>query len=150
MNYFKIFFIKGIPAGKPRPRSARIGNHLRIYQPDDAKGWAKLVALQARRYAPDDPLTGPVAVNLTFVFPRPRAHFTKKGLRPDAPHYHTAKPDRDNLDKLILDVFTRLGFWRDDAQVVRGTVLKLYTSFNYPHPGCWVDVASLEGNLLPK
>ncbi len=38
-----------------------------------------------------------------------------------------SKPDRDNLEKLVLDAFTRSGrWWRDDSQIVDGRSRKVY------------------------
>ena len=31
--------------------------------------------------------------------------------------YKTSKPDTDNLIKLLKDCMTKVGFWKDDAQV---------------------------------
>ena len=31
--------------------------------------------------------------------------------------YRTTKPDTDNLQKLLKDCMTAVGFWKDDAQV---------------------------------
>ena len=143
MSYEKQFFIEGDPAGKPRAKAARRGNFVTMYAPEDSKGWAKLVALQSKRYAPREPLHGPAGVTFLFIFARPKSHFGRHGLKADAPINHTIKPDRDNLDKLMLDVFTKLGFWKDDCQVAYGSVRKIYTCAPYPKPGCWVQIWSL-------
>jgi hypothetical protein len=74
---------------------------------------------------------GPVRVDLCFYFARPKSHFrTGKFagvLRDDAPKWHTTKPDRDNLEKAVLDALTQVGgFWQDDSQVCAGSVTKRY------------------------
>ena len=46
-------------------------------------------------------LTGPLEVNLSFVFDRPKSHYMGKLLRPNAPIHHIIKPDKDNLDKAL-------------------------------------------------
>jgi Holliday junction resolvase RusA-like endonuclease len=71
-------------------------------------------------------LEGPLRVNLFFFFPRPKSHYTKKGLRPTAPDWHTIKPDVDNAMKPVLDVLTKAGFWREDCQVCSGLIEKKY------------------------
>jgi Holliday junction resolvase RusA-like endonuclease len=77
--------------------------------------------------------TGPLRVDVAVYFMRPKSHFfTGKRsdvLRPDAPNFHTSKPDRDNLDKAILDAITNAGIWKDDAQVCAGTLTKAYVQF---------------------
>lgn len=37
--------------------------------------------------------------------------------------WHIKKPDRDNLDKAVLDALTGI-FWHDDCQVCSGTIEK--------------------------
>lgn len=43
---------------------------------------------------------------------------------PDTLQPHIRKPDRDNLDKAILDPMTRCGAWHDDCQVIAGAIDK--------------------------
>ena len=38
----------------------------------------------------------------------------------------TTKPDTDNLNKLLKDCMTQLGFWNDDAQVCREIIEKYW------------------------
>lgn len=61
---------------------------------------------------------GPVTVGLTFWFPRPKGHFTPRGiLKASAPRYHTVKPDVDKLARAVLDSLAHVAF-SDDARVV--------------------------------
>ena len=105
----------------------------RVFEAGTAEGWKSLIAAAAKPHTPPVPILGPVRVELTFVFPRPKSHYrTGKNagvLRDDAPTWHTSKPDRDNLEKAVLDALTQLGgFWRDDSQVCAGSVSKRYGS----------------------
>jgi len=59
-----------------------------------------------------------------FLLKRPKRLYRKKD--PDGIIPHAAKPDRDNLDKAVLDVLTTLGFWRDDGQISAGRIDKYY------------------------
>ena len=43
---------------------------------------------------------------------------------PETMIYQTKTPDLDNLYKSILDVGTMVKWWRDDCQVVCGTVMR--------------------------
>ena len=63
-------------------------------------------------------------------------------LRDDAPYWHTKKPDRDNLEKAVLDVLTQLGMWGDDCQVCGGEVLKRYV-VGLERPGAIIQIASM-------
>ncbi len=47
-------------------------------------------------------------------------------MKPSSPLFHTSKPDRDNLDKLVLDALTGV-FWVDDKVVCQGWLQKEYS-----------------------
>lgn len=124
------FFVAGEPKGQPRPRAfaRNFGGkwQARVYDAGTAEGWKGAIALAAKPFVPFIPLEGPVRLDVTFYFPRPKAHFTKKGLRPTAPAFHVSKPDRDNCEKALLDALKQLGMMRDDSQVCAGAVVKRY------------------------
>jgi Holliday junction resolvase RusA-like endonuclease len=112
------FFIAGIPRGQPRVKAFRFGEHARVYTPrGDHDNWRDLVLIAAQEHKPERPMEGSVNVEMVFGMPRPKWHYTKKGLRPNAPRFHTGRPDLDNLEKLIMDALTQARFWRDDSQV---------------------------------
>lgn len=79
-------------------------------------------------------LLGPVWVEVTFAFPRPKSHFrTGKNahlLRGDAPHWKQGKPDADKLQRAIGDSLTGV-VMRDDAQIVKWSVNKIYADQAY-------------------
>ena len=143
------FAVHGIPKGQPRPRAyaMRMGANYtaRMYADRSAEGWTNAVAAAiaaSRRHAGAGPLfTSPVAVTMVFTFPRPKSHFTGKGvLRAPAPHYCTTKPDADNLAKLVLDVITRAGWiWKDDATVASLSIVKTYDN-TAPGVGVAIEV----------
>lgn len=136
--------VDGEPKAQPRPRAFSRGGHARVYDPGTAEGWKSLIAEAMRPNVPHEPITGPVEVSLVFEFSRPKAHFRtgkhSAELRPDAPEYHTAKPDRDNLDKAVLDVLTTLGVLKDDSQVCTGIISKRYGA----RPGATIRVRRIE------
>lgn len=123
--------VVGNPKGQPRPRATIRGKHAAMY--DDRKhavySWRQMIALAAQPIRPEQPIDGPIRVDYTLYFPRPKSHFNSKGVvKPKAPQWYTSKPDRDNADKAILDTLTQLGFWRDDAQVCAGEIEKVYAT----------------------
>lgn len=149
------FTVTGLPKPQPRPRAfaRKMGDKFvaRVFESGSAESWKSLVALAAKPHTPAEPITGPVLVNLTLIFPRPNAHFKSnkpaKGLRDDAPYWHINRPDRDNSDKAILDCLTQLGgFWRDDCQVCAGEIRKIYG----PTPGAMIEIKSLAGDLASE
>lgn len=128
--------VYGEPKGQPRPRAfaRKMGDGkfvARVFESGTAEGWKSLIAAEAAKHRPAEPISGPVWVDAYFVFARPKSHYRTgkraNELREDAPAWHTSKPDRDNLDKALLDALTQLGgFWRDDCQVSAGVLQKSY------------------------
>lgn len=127
------FFAQGKPKGQPRVKAARRGKHAGVYDPGTADDWKTTIKQAAK-----DALTtsifpifaGPVRVDATFVFPRPKAHFRGKSqtIRLDAPVYHISKPDRDNLDKALMDALTDMQVFKDDCIAACGGITKLYAA----------------------
>lgn len=125
------FRVQGEPKAQPRPRAfaRKFGNGTvaaRMYDAGTAEGWKGLIAQAARPHVPAVPLEGPLRVDVDFFFPRPKRLMRAKD--PEGPIPHDGKPDRDNLDKAVLDALTQLGFWRDDAQACDGRIRKFFTS----------------------
>ncbi len=80
-----------------------------------------------------------VEVGITFFFPRPKCHFNSKGaLKAKSPSAPKGKPDIDKLARAVLDALTGV-CWKDDAQVVRLYVDKLYGDT----PGARIEVGDL-------
>jgi Holliday junction resolvase RusA-like endonuclease len=132
-----IFFAPCIPKGQPRVKACRRGAFTRVYTPDtadDFKGNIMLAALAAITGLPRPIFgEGPVRVDWECVFPRPKAHFTAKGqIKATSPSWHTQTPDRDNLDKAILDALTGVKMWRDDRQACSGMLIKRWAALGEP------------------
>ena len=65
-------------------------------------------------------------VHASFYLPRPKSHFTKRGVRLSAPWWPVTKPDLDKLTRALLDALTDAGIWRDDSQAVELHAEKIY------------------------
>jgi len=138
MNRIELF-APGTPKGQPRPRAFFRQGRAAVYDPGTAEGWKGQIAL-AWRDSGHQPLPeAPYDVMLDFVFPRPKSHSTKRGLRESAPTFHTGKPDADNAAKAVLDALTTLGVWKDDALVACITIRKTYGN----PPGCYITITAL-------
>jgi Holliday junction resolvase RusA-like endonuclease len=115
--------VPGPPQAQKRHRHVNRGGFTRTYDPSASdKADFLAICLQKR---PETPLEGPIMLQILAVMPRPKSHFTKKGLRLSAPLYHTSKPDADNLSKLVKDALNGV-FWKDDSQVCKLFVTKAY------------------------
>lgn len=134
------FWVDGVPKATPRCKAFSRGRHAGVYTPATANDWKAMVAITATPYLPGTPITAPVVVKITLVFPRPKRLCRKKdpmGMIPMA-----SKPDRDNCEKAILDMLTNIGMWRDDSQVFAGPVEKWYHAID-GKPGAFIAIGTV-------
>ena len=124
MKFTCEFRVEGKPKAQPRVRATIRGKHAGVYDPGTASEWKAAVVAAARKHRPEYPIAGPCRVVLRFYFARPQRLMRKKD--PVDRIWHTAKPDRDNLEKAVLDCLTKDGWFCDDAQVCAGETLKFY------------------------
>ena len=145
------FFVSGEPKGQPRPRAfaRKMGGKFvaRVFDAGTAEAWKSCIAAAAAQHKPAEPIAGPVRLRLCFYLARPKGHYTggkiERGLRATAPHYHTGKPDADNLAKAVMDALTQCGwFWLDDAQVSVLTAIKRYGDIT--GNGAMIEIAEVE------
>ena len=110
------FFIPMTPVPKARARVTRTGH---AYTPKRTMQAEEFIRIAAAKHAPREPIQGPIILDLFFVMPIPKsAKHIKAG------DYHTKRPDRDNLEKLVQDALKN--WWGDDAQVADGRICKKY------------------------
>lgn len=109
-----------IPTTTHQQKKVNVRNGKPIfYEPEELKNArAKFESLLAR-HVPPDKLKGPVRLTVKWCFPM------IKGARTG--QYKTTKPDTDNLQKLFKDCMTKLGFWKDDAQVASEIAEKFWS-----------------------
>ncbi|MGT2934254.1 RusA family crossover junction endodeoxyribonuclease [Streptococcus catagoni] len=115
------FFIpmKKIPTTTHQQKKVRVVNGKpQFYEPDTLKeARAKYMSLLSA-YKPDQKISGPIRLTVKWLFP-----MTKKSINGQ---YKTSKPDTDNLNKLLKDCMTEIGFWNDDAQVASEIIEKFW------------------------
>lgn len=75
---------------------------------------------------PSSPWSGPIRLDYDVFFERPKYMLAKKF--PDSTFLHTAKPDRDNLEKPIMDALKKAGLLVDDCFVCEGEPRKWYAA----------------------
>ena len=91
-----------------------------FYDPPEVKDTKQKLMAHLCQHVPDEPMEGPLMLTVDWIWPA------------NAKHKHNSwrdtKPDTDNLQKLLKDCMTELGFWKDDAQVVVETICKYYSN----------------------
>ena len=95
------------------------------YEPPEVAAARSKLTAHLAGHRPLEPLAGAVRLLVKWCFPR--------GQHEDG-EYRTTRPDTDNLQKLLKDCMTAVGFWRDDAQVSSEIVEKFWAEV----PGIYV------------
>ena len=103
-----------------------------IYEPQELKdARAKLMA-HLNKHKPDKALDCGVRLTVKWCFP------DNSGKHKDG-EYRCTKPDTDNLNKLLKDCMTDIGFWKDDALVASEICEKFWSDT----PGIYVRIEEL-------
>lgn len=122
--------VLGEPKAQGRHRARNAGKFIQMYDDLKSRNAKRSLLSIIQDRAPRIPLDCPLQLDLEFHMPRPKNHYrTGKNaglLREDAPDWHTSKPDKDNLRKLVMDAMNRV-FWRDDSLICAGTTIKVYS-----------------------
>lgn len=151
MNETIQFTVPAVPVAQPRTRARAFAGHARVYTPTTLgkgenkrphpvhafKATVRLVA--SERYT-GPPLAGALRIDAVFVFPRQSAKVWK--TKPMPRYRHVTKPDRDNLDKALLDSL-KGGIFVDDCQVCAGEIEKWHAAGD-EQPHCEITITPLE------
>lgn len=118
--------VPGEPVPQGRPRVYRTPRGVRGVDPAKSRRYKALVSQQAQRQWHGEPLSGPLAVNVTIYrsiqqsgSKRLKTAKQAGAIRP------TVKPDVDNYYKAVSDALTGIA-WVDDNQIVEISVAKFY------------------------
>jgi Holliday junction resolvase RusA-like endonuclease len=125
------FSVSGKPKAKGRARAHAFVKHgdgepragVRLITPSDTVAVEKLIADTFRlKFPRHRPWTGPIMLQFTAVFEIPLGfNRAQRQVALDGQLYHTGKPDKDNIEKLICDALNGLA-WVDDAQLQGGGI----------------------------
>lgn len=145
-------FVPGIPQQKGNIIKGKWGGYHDTNK--KLRPWMQQVVTTITEAGWEPILHGPVCVDITFVFPRPKAHYgsgrNANVLKAAAPLWHTKAPDLDKLIRSILDALTEAGVVTDDGQVCRVTAVKCFTTpeavrvalvDGLAHPGAWIAMS---------
>jgi Holliday junction resolvase RusA-like endonuclease len=103
------------------------------YDPPELKAAKQKLTAHLSRFKPDKPYCGGIRLVTKWLFPR--------GSHRDG-EYRTTRPDTDNLQKMLKDCMTRVGFWKDDAQVCSEITEKFWAEL----PGLYVAIQEIGGS----
>ena len=85
-------------------------------------------------YVPSEPIADlPVMLVVKWMFPYPKS---AKKHRAGYSRYKITRPDTDNLNKMLKDVMTDMGFWKDDALICCEYISKVYND----EPGIIIEI----------
>lgn len=139
------FFIEGtpVPGGSKKAFFNKKTGRAMIV---DAAGqrnrdWKEHCYWAAREAYAGKPLEGPIWFSVAFYMPRPKGHYgTGKNagkLKENAPLFPTTRPDRTKLLRALEDGLTGV-LWKDDAQVVSGSIYRVYAVNGMVGAEVWV------------
>lgn len=128
------FFVAMVPptATAQMRKVAVRGGKVRFYDPPEVAAMRDKLSCRLALHRPPAPHEGALRLVVRWLFPR--------GAHPSGA-YKATRPDADNLQKALKDEMTKLGYWRDDAQVASELVEKFWAET----PGIYVRIDELEG-----
>jgi Holliday junction resolvase RusA-like endonuclease len=128
MKIFIHLCILGDPKPQPRHRHYWAFGHSNTYDP--AKADKGTFASIVQRDAPAEPLNCPIMLEINFFMGRPKGHYgvgkNAYILKPNAPEWHTSRPDLDNLEKFVKDALNKI-YWKDDSIICQTICRKIYS-----------------------
>lgn len=126
------FFIPMVPPTiTHQEKKVRVVNGKPIfYEPEKLKTARQKLMAYLGYHVPEEPFHTGVQLVTKWCFPRGRH---KDG------DYRLTKPDTDNLQKLLKDCMTVIGFWDDDALVASEVIEKFWAEI----PGIYIKVTEL-------
>lgn len=124
--------MKKIPTTTHQQKKVRVvKGKPQFYESDSLKDARSKYMSLLSSHKPDQKISGPIRLTVKWLFP-----MTKQSVNGQ---YKTSKPDTDNLNKLLKDCMTELGFWNDDAQVASEIIEKFWAD----NVGIYVKVEQL-------
>ena len=105
------------PKTTAQQKGARIaGKFIQFFKKKKVREAEALFTALCYPHAPTVPMEGALKLTIKWFFSYRKSE-KKSIVREEKIIPHTVRPDLDNLEKSLIDTLTKLGFWRDDAQV---------------------------------
>ena len=105
-----------------------------FYDPPEVADARNKLCANLAKHRPRKPYTRGVRLVVKWCF-----GFSAKTRHRDG-EYKTTRPDTDNLQKLLKDCMTKVGFWTDDALVASEIVEKFWAE----QPGIYICIEEIE------
>lgn len=99
-----------------------------FYEPAELKAVRSKLMAHLGQHVPDEKYTTAVRLVTKWCFPITGKHQDGE--------YKTTKPDTDNLQKMLKDCMTDVGFWTDDALVASEIIEKFWAKV----PGIYICI----------
>lgn len=128
------FFLDIIPptTTAQEKKASCVHGRVMFYEPAKVKQAKKVLIDALLPFRPKEPIEDkPIFLCCQWIFPTPKGR--KSG------QWKTTRPDTDNLQKMLKDVMTQTGYWKDDALVVSELVSKKWGK----HPGIMIRIEEL-------
>jgi Holliday junction resolvase RusA-like endonuclease len=102
-----------------------------FYDPAELKAAKSKLQAYLAQHIPATKYTGAAQLVTKWCFPIVGKHADGE--------YKTSKPDTDNLQKMLKDVMTHLGYWTDDALVASEVIEKFWARV----PGIYIKITEI-------
>ena len=110
-----------------------VGGYIHHYKKKNVAAAEAILRDALLSYVPAEPITDqPIELNVIWMFPYPKS---SKKHKQGMSRRKITRPDTDNLNKMLKDVMTDMGFWKDDSLICTECILKLYSD----EPGILID-----------
>ena len=118
-----------------------IGGYIQHYKKKNVAEAEAVLRDALLPHVPEEPIAGkPIALRVLWEFPYPKS--AKKHPRGQCRNKIT-RPDTDNLNKLLKDVMTDMGFWKDDALISMECIWKVLSD----EPGIWISINEMDFDI---
>ena len=102
-----------------------VGGHIHHYKKKNVAHAEAILRDALLPYVPEEPIMDePILLAVSWGFPYPKS---AKKHQPGVDRHKITRPDTDNLNKLLKDVMTDMGFWKDDALICSEFIQKIYS-----------------------
>ena len=115
-----------------------VGGYIHHYKKKNVAAAEAVLRDALLPYVPKAPIEDePIRLNVLWMFPYPKS--ARKHVH-GCDRNKITRPDTDNLNKMLKDVMTDMGFWKDDALISLEQIWKVYSD----EPGIWISVNTME------